>query len=51
MEQMPPDMVDMFTDRLKSEIKEQKDAHKVTAAARVELVDSGSGKVMDTVTE
>jgi len=51
MEQMPPDMVSTFTDRLKSQIKEQKDAHKVTAAARVELVDSGSGKVMDTVTE
>jgi Flp pilus assembly protein TadD len=51
MEQMPPEMVNTFTDRLKSQIKEQKDAHKVTAAARVELVDSGSGKVMDTVTE
>ena len=51
MEQMPPDMVSTFTDHLKSQIKEQKDAHKVTAAARVELVDSGSGKVMDTVTE
>jgi hypothetical protein len=44
-------MVNTFTDRLKSQIKEQKDAHKVTAAARVELVDSGSGKVMETVTE
>ena len=51
MEQMPPEMVNTFTDRLKSQIKEQKDAHKVTAAARVELVDSGSGKVMETVTE
>jgi cytochrome c-type biogenesis protein CcmH/NrfG len=51
MEQMPPEMVTTFTDRLKSQIKAQKDAHKVTAAARVELVDSGSGKVMDTVTE
>lgn len=51
MEQMPPEMVNTFTDHLKSQIKEQKDAHKVTAAARVELVNSGSGKVMDTVTE
>ena len=51
MEQMPPEMVSTFTDRLKSQIKEQKDAHKVSAAARVELVDSGSGKVMETVTE
>jgi cytochrome c-type biogenesis protein CcmH/NrfG len=51
MEQMPAEMVSAFTDRLKSQIKEQKDAHKVTTAARVELVDSGSGKVMDTVTE
>jgi tetratricopeptide (TPR) repeat protein len=51
MEQMPKEMVSTFTDHLKSQIKEQKDAHKVTAAARVELVDSGSGKVMDTVTE
>jgi len=51
MEQMPPEMVNTFTDRLKSQIKEQKDAHKVTAAARVELVDSGSGKVMENVTE
>ncbi len=49
MEQMPPEMVNTFTDRLKSQIKEQKDAHKVTAAARVEMI--GSGKVMDTVTE
>jgi tetratricopeptide (TPR) repeat protein len=51
MEQMPPEMVNTFNDRLKSQIKEQKDTHKVTAAARVELVDGGSGKVMDTVTE
>jgi cytochrome c-type biogenesis protein CcmH/NrfG len=51
MEQMPPEMVTTFTDHLKSQIKEQKDAHKVTAAASVELVDSGSGKVMETVTE
>ncbi|MGD0950548.1 MAG: tetratricopeptide repeat protein [Candidatus Binatia bacterium] len=51
MEQMPPEMVNTFTDRLKSQIKEQKDAHKVSAATRVELVDSGSGKVMETVIE
>jgi len=51
MEQMPPEMVNTFTDHIKSQVKEQKDAHKVSAATRVELVDSGSGKVMETVTE
>ena len=51
MEQMPPEMVGMFGDRVKSTIKEQKDAHQVSGTARFELVDSASGKVMDTIEE
>lgn len=51
MEQMPEEMTGMFIDRMKTRVKEQKEAHKVTQPARLELVDSASGKVMSTITE
>jgi tetratricopeptide (TPR) repeat protein len=51
MDQMPAEMVGTFADRVKATIKTQKEAHKVTQAARVELVDNASGKVMSTITE
>lgn len=51
MDQMPADMTTMFTDRMKARVKEQKDAHKVTQPARLELVDNASGKVMTAITE
>lgn len=51
MDQMPAEMTTMFTERIKNRIKEQKDAHKVTQQARLELVDTTSGKVMTTITE
>lgn len=51
VDQMPPDMLNMFNDRMKTRIKEKKDAHHMAQTARFELVDAASGKVMDTITE
>jgi tetratricopeptide (TPR) repeat protein len=51
MDQMPEDMTGMFVDRMKARVQEQKAAHQVTATARVELIDSASGKVMTTITD
>ena len=51
MEQMPPEMRSMFTDRMKGRIKEKKDAHKITRTARFDLIDDATGAVMDTITE
>ncbi len=51
MDQMPEGMRTMFADRMHGRIKEQKEKHQVTAAARFELVDAGSGRVMDTIAE
>ena len=51
MDQMPPEMLTMFTDRMKSRIKEKKEAHQVTAATQFELIDAASGKLMSTITE
>ncbi len=51
MDQMPPEMKTMFADRMKGRIKEQKEAHQVTATATFDLVDEATGKVMDTLTE
>lgn len=51
MDQMPADMTTMFTDRVKAQVQEQKQAHKVTQPATVELVDNASGKVMTTITD
>lgn len=51
MDQMPAEMVGTFADHVKAAIKTQKEAHQVTQAAQVELVDNASGKVMRTITE
>lgn len=51
MDQMPEDMTTMFVERMKARVQEQKVAHKVTQTARVELIDSASGKVMITITD
>lgn len=51
MDGMPPDIRKQFTDRIQSKIKESKDRNQVTETVRVELVDSGSGRVMETITE
>ena len=51
MDQMPPEMRSMFEDRMKGRIKEQKDAHQVTATTKFDLIDEPSGKLMDTITE
>jgi len=51
MDQMPPEMLSMFTDRMKGRIKEKKEAHQVAQSVRFDLVDEGSGKVMGSITE
>jgi cytochrome c-type biogenesis protein CcmH/NrfG len=51
MDQMPPEMRSMFTDRMKGRIKEQKEAHQIASTTHFELVDEATGKVMDTITE
>jgi cytochrome c-type biogenesis protein CcmH/NrfG len=51
VDQMEPDMRSMFVERMKSRIKDRKDAHKVAAAMRFELVDDATGKMIETITE
>ena len=51
MDQMGDDMRNMFIDRMKGRIKEKKDAYKVTAATKFDLIDEASGNVMGTITE
>jgi tetratricopeptide (TPR) repeat protein len=51
MDGMPADIRKQFTDRIQSKIKESKDRNQVTETVRVELVDSASGRVMETVTQ
>ena len=51
MDQMGDSMRAMFADRVRDRIKEKKQAHRVTQTARFELVDDGSGRVMETITE
>ena len=51
MDQMPPEMLTMFTDRMTGRIKEKKDAHNVTKPVRFDLIDAGTGKVMNTLTQ
>jgi tetratricopeptide (TPR) repeat protein len=51
MDGMPAEIRKQFTDRIQSKIKESKDRNQVTDTVRIELVDSGSGRVMETVTE
>jgi tetratricopeptide (TPR) repeat protein len=49
LDQMPPEMLGTFKDRMKSRIKETKDAHDVAQTAKFELIDAESGKVMETI--
>lgn len=51
MDGMPPEIRKQFTDRIQSKIKESKDQNHVTETVRIELVDSASGRVMETITE
>jgi len=51
MDQMPESITGMFLERMKARVQEQKEAHKVTRTARVELIDSATGKVMTTITD
>jgi tetratricopeptide (TPR) repeat protein len=51
MEAMPPFAKEKFTERIKSGVRENKTRHHVDQALAVQLVDSASGRVMDTVTE
>lgn len=51
MKAMGEQMQAMFTDRMRSRFREQKQAHGVTATTRVALVDTASGEVMDTISE
>jgi len=51
MTAMPEFVRQQLEDRIRSQIKEQKAAHKVTQTVQVEIVDDGSGQVMDTITD
>lgn len=51
MDGMPPDIRQQFTDRIEGKIKESKDRNQVSDTVRIELVDSASGRVMETVTQ
>lgn len=51
MDGMPPDIRKQFTDRIEGKIKESKDRNRVTDTVHIELVDSASGRVMETVTQ
>jgi tetratricopeptide (TPR) repeat protein len=51
MDGMPPDIRKQFTDRIQSKIQESKDRNQITEPIRIELVDSASGRVMETVTQ
>jgi len=51
MEGMPPMVRDKFTERIRSGIRDSRTRHQESAPITVELVDAGSGRVMETVTE
>jgi hypothetical protein len=51
MEQMPPFAREKFFDRIKTGLRENKGKHGIANSVTVELVDSASGKVMDSVSE
>jgi tetratricopeptide (TPR) repeat protein len=51
MDGMPADIRKQFADRIQSKIKESKDRNGVTDTVRLELVDSASGRVMETITQ
>lgn len=51
MDQMPPFARDKFTERIKTGVRDNKARYNVTGSVTVQLVDSASGRVMDTVAE
>jgi tetratricopeptide (TPR) repeat protein len=51
MDTMDEGMRTMFVDRMRGRIKEKKQAHNVSAAARFEIIDEATGKVMETISE
>jgi tetratricopeptide (TPR) repeat protein len=51
MDGMPPQMRDRFVERIRTGLRDQKKAHPIDGPLRVELVDGGSGRVMETVVE
>lgn len=51
MDQMGAEMKAMFSERMKGRIREKKTSHKVTEAARFEIIDEASGRVMETLSE
>lgn len=51
MDQMGTEMRTMFRERMLARIREQKGRFQVAAAVRFELVDSASGRVMETLAE
>ena len=51
MDQMGPEMRDMFTDRMKGRIREKKTAYKITDSTRFEIFDEASNHVVETITE
>jgi len=51
MDQMPPEMRNMFMDRMKGRLREKKTTHQVNSTSTFEMVDEASGRVMDTITE
>ena len=51
MDQMPPFAKQKFLDDLKSGIDTAKKDHNVSSKVEIDLVDSASGQVMETVSE
>lgn len=51
MDGMPPMVRSKFTDRIRSGVRDSKARHESSAPVIIELVDAGSGRVMETVTE
>jgi tetratricopeptide (TPR) repeat protein len=48
---MPDDVRQRFADRIREQIKEQKQAHQTSTPVQVQLVDSTSGEAMETISE
>jgi cytochrome c-type biogenesis protein CcmH/NrfG len=51
MDGMPPMVRTKFSDRIRSGVRESKTRRGTSAAVTIELVDVGSGRVMETITE
>jgi cytochrome c-type biogenesis protein CcmH/NrfG len=51
MDGMPPMVRSKFTDRIRSGVRDSKARHESGGPVTIELVDAGSGRVMETVTE